>query len=152
MDVQCLLSEPPPDLERVPLSCEAKRYLVNAAHEKGKGYRFVVQRYNLRYNSLRYYSRELAKGKILRPSGGRPTKLDEDSIMALRQWMVENPGWRRRALNRKIREEAVQTAARRHPDALPDDITVYICKDSVTNYANRLIRALDIEQHTATVV
>lgn len=122
------------DLRGIPLSRSTKERLLNIVHLPKVGYRFVMRKYNLNYNTLRGYHKKMRKHVCMKPAGGRPRKLDEISCNNIRNFVASTLNSNPSDVYKEIRLEYKNTNQRRYPTGLPLAFKERIAKNSVYRY------------------
>lgn len=135
-----LNSNPPPNLSKVPLARDDKLKLLEFAHLPGKGYKDVVEKYSLNYNTLRAYYKKFKRNASVNAARGRPRKLDSESMEYLSGYLQSHVGCSRYDLYREIRLQNVQTCNRRCPDGFNPNYRLQISRISVYRYADVLLQ------------
>lgn len=132
-------SQPPPNLRGRPLKRATKASLVDEAHKVGSCYEFVTDKYSIKHNTLRKYYKRVTRGLPIFEVAGRPTKLDQESVEKIGNFMRNNQ-WIKLGIHALIRSEIHQTARRRYPNGIPTSVRVSISSTSVQNWASILIQ------------
>lgn len=134
-----LNSVPPPDLKGKPLQTSLKRKLVEETHRKGSNYEIVMEKYNLGYEALRKYYKRVHRGLPVFETGGRPAKLDSESLQSIHIFMHQNAGFAKMDIHALIRAEVPKTMGRRYPGGIPSTASQKVSKSGVRRWAQLLI-------------
>jgi hypothetical protein len=112
MDAENLNLQPPPNLMGRPLSSAVKRALVAKTQCVHSTYVDVMDKYNVRYYTLRKYYKRINRGLPTYEKDGRPTVIDQISQEEVMLYMTYNPGFNKLTIHGKIREEMKKTLNR----------------------------------------
>ncbi len=151
MDVLDLDSNPPPNLLGAKLTSAAKKKLVEKSHKHDSCYQFIMDRYNVKYYTLRKYFKKDTKGLPTFETGGRPTKLDRESQQNIKNYMMFENNWNKMNIHQQIRSELKLTLSRRYPKGIPANVCCKISKSTVTRCATKLMAEHDANVHQNTL-
>ena len=143
MSRDSLYSSPPPDLSGKALDRDAKKELLLMVRMPLNSYKYIMDMYNINYNTIRGYYKKFAKHRCTNKNKGRPRKLDEISCENIHLHMIQNPGITRRGIIAKIKEELIATDNRKYPDGFPEDYESKIAYVTLHRLCTRLILEYD---------
>jgi transposase len=139
MNIIDLSSQPPPNLSGMELESDVKRRLVDETHERDSSYNQVMEKYKIKYYTLRKYFKRVNNGLPIYKSGGRPGKIDELSQEKIVEYMNENRNFDKLFIHKLIREETKETLHRRYPMGIPVNVRQKISKLCVREWTKTLI-------------
>ncbi len=130
----------PHQVSFVPLKFARKRRLVEMFTVEGYTCDSVATCYKIHPERLRHYSKRLRKHLPLFELGGRPPKLDVDSVEVILSNMRANPTMNKIEVHRLIRAENKKTFVRRYPDISLNDRKAKISQLSVRRWTEKLLQ------------
>lgn len=122
----------------VSFKSDFKKRLVDESHKVDSCYAFVTDKYNVKHYTLRKYYKRVSRGLPTFETGGRPKKLDQESVESIKRYMA-NQEWTKMSVHAEIRKEISLTARRRYPKGIPEGVKVNISKSSVRMWAATFI-------------
>lgn len=128
------------DLSGKSLTTNVKKRLIEEINEQGSNYFIVMNKYRMKYNTLRKYNKRIKKNLPTFEYGGRPSKLDVESQMEILRYMHNNSGFTTENILNLVKEEVIQTLQRRYTNGIPENISQTICRNSASNWVKRLIK------------
>jgi hypothetical protein len=138
LDVFDLHQHPAPNLRGKPLKSAAKKLLVEECHRGDSCYEFVTDKYKVKHYALRKYYIRTSRGLPMFETGGRPTKLDNESVEFIMNYLAEEEG-NEKYVHSLIRREMRRTLDRRYPLGIPKTVPVSISKATVYRWSIKLI-------------
>lgn len=139
MDLSQLDLVPPPNLLSIPLSIGCKKKLVEKTQQADSCYLFVMNKYNVKYYTLRKYYKKVRKDLPMFESGGRPGRLDLISCDFILNFMAHTEAWDKYDIHDRIRQEVLATLMRRYPNGNAPQGTVKASQATVRRWASKLI-------------
>ncbi len=146
MNVLDLDSNPPPNLFGESLSSAVKKSLVEKCHKHDSCYHFITSKYNVKYYTLRKYFKKDRKGLPTFESGGRPTKLDQESQQNIKIFMRLKNNWDKMDIHEQIRSELKLTLSRRYPKGVPTNTCTKISKSTVRRWATKFVAEHELDR------
>ncbi len=123
----------------VPLQAAKKRRLVKLYREDGYSLTSVANVYNINSERIRHFSKRIRKNLPLYELGGRPPKLDHESVNFIVAHLRNHPDTDRYAIYALIRSETKRTMERRFPNQHLDKGKYKISQHSVKRWTEKLI-------------
>ena len=140
MDDPCPWGDNVFDVRTKRLTNQEKEWLANQFINGVCSAKELHERYKVPISQLYKYVNKIQNGDTLYEKSGRPFKLDNQSIQALNDALVENRNMQEDELRQRIRSEYLNTIKRKNPNLKPNLLRkVKVLKNlTIRRYAKNL--------------